>query len=409
LTTTLALFGGCAESGSKHSFDWNAIAAADSGVLPGLDAGGGTTGGGLPGAALPGGGPTGGGITGGGTTGGGITGGGTGGGITGGGTGGGTTGGGTTDGGNTGGGLPEGGLPGGAGEGGITPMVDAGQDAGPGGTDPEAGPPDSGMTTDTGVPWATFPRTGEALNVALKGQYTTAEYAGPRNATFDSSKIFYPTNATPPFAILALSAGFTNVKEDFLWWGPVMASHGFAIAVLSPTSSVDFPAERADDLEAGISMMKGENTRSGSPLVGKIDVNRAGILGHSMGGGAVVLVMDRTGAKYQAGVAWAPWESLKPTRVASPTMILAGEVDIVASANDMAWPFYTDIPATTKKAYAEFAGFGHNTVNNLGSEAEHAEHAKWTIAWCKMHLENDLRYDTYIKNGPELARFARAP
>jgi pimeloyl-ACP methyl ester carboxylesterase len=235
------------------------------------------------------------------------------------------------------------------------------------------------------------------------------KYDGPNSVVIDSSRIYYPTNASPPFAILALSPGFTNVKEDFLWWGPVLASHGFVIAVLSPTSALDFPAERADDLEAGITLLKAENARAGSPLLGKLDPNRAGLLGHSMGGGATLLVAARTGGKYQAVVAWEPWESLQTVRISTPTMILAGEFDLVAGASDMAWPFYQGIPSTTKKAYAEFAGLGHNTVNSIGSTAERELHAKWTIAWLKMQLENDTRYDPFVKNGPELARFARSP
>jgi hypothetical protein len=319
-------------------------------------------------------------LTGGATTGGGLTGGGMIAGSTGG-----------TSGGGAAGGFAGGGATGGGG----------GADAGLLGPGPDAG---GGVTGGAG-----FPRSGEAVNATATGPYMVEKYDGPTSPVFDSSRIYYPTNASPPFAIMALSPGFTNVKEDFLWWGPVLASHGFVVAILSPTTSLDFPPERADDLEAGIALLKAENARSASPLLGKLDVARAGLLGHSMGGGATLLLAARALGRYQAAVAWEPWESLQTNGIGVPTLILAGELDLVAGANDMAWPFYQGIPTTTSKAYAEFAGLGHNTVNSLGSTAERELHARWTIAWMKLHLENDVRYDMFIRNGAELARFARAP
>jgi hypothetical protein len=320
-------------------------------------------------------------LTGGATAGGGLTGGGMIAGSTGG-----------TTGGALGGGLAGGGTTGGGSGGADAGLVVLGPDAG------------GGVAGSGG-----FPRSSDAVNVTATGPYMVDKYDGPASPVFDSSRIYYPTNASPPFAIMALSPGFTNVKEDFLWWGPVLASHGFVVAILSPTTSLDFPAERADDLEAGIALLRAENTRSASPLLGKLDVGRAGLLGHSMGGGAALLVAARASSRYQAAVAWEPWESLQTGGIRIPTLILAGELDLVAGANDMAWPFYQAIPSTTTKAYAEFAGLGHNTANSLGSTAERELHAKWTIAWMKVHLENDVRYDTFIRNGAELARFARAP
>jgi pimeloyl-ACP methyl ester carboxylesterase len=372
LSVALGLLGGCGDGATLTTAStvfvdagvWQAdaaLVAADGGLLEGGFPGGGTAGGGL----------TDGGLTGGGTTGGG------------------TTGGGTTGGGTTGGGF-------------LGGTSDAGADVGP-----EAGLADAGPGGGAG-----FPRSGEAVNVVAAGPYMVDKYDGPADPVFDSSVIYYPLNAIPPFAITALSPGFANLKEDFDWWGPVMASHGFVIIVISPTDALDFPAQRADDLEAAIALLEAENLRSGSPLLGKLDVERAGLMGHSMGGGATLLVMARSGSRYRAAVAWEPYANpigLDTSRISAPTMILAGEFDLVAGANDMAWPFYQQIPSTTTKAYAEFAGFGHNTPNNAGRISERELHAKWTLAWMKMQLENDARYDVFVKNATELSRFGRLP
>jgi predicted dienelactone hydrolase len=271
-----------------------------------------------------------------------------------------------------------------------------------------------GPTTGAGggdpSPSAGFPRTAAAVSVALKGPYSTANYAAPSNPTLGPSTIFYPTNAPAPFAILALCPGFTNVQEDFLWWGPVMASHGFVLLVLSPLDTLlDFPAERADDLAAAIEILRSESTRAASPLNGKLDVSRAGLMGHSMGGGGVLLELDRASSKYRAGIAMEPWELVGVATVSTPTLIIAGEADIVADPESMGWTFYQQIPASTKKVYAELAGVGHNTPNNLGTEEDHRQHAQWAIAFAKKYLEDDARYDSYLQNGSTLSRFARTP
>jgi pimeloyl-ACP methyl ester carboxylesterase len=320
------------------------------------------------------------------------------------------------DGGGTLGGGGSGSVPGGGLTGGGTPGA-PGEPAGGGmpggGGASDAGAADAGATVSS----AGFPRVGEAVNVSAAGPYQVVQYDGPPSSLFDSSTIYYPTNATPPFAIIALSPGFTYAKEDFVWWGQVMASHGFAIAVLSPTFTTDFPRERADDLEAGIQLLKEENVRSSGPLFRKLDVNRAGLLGHSMGGGAALLVMARSN-RYQAAVAWEPWgpAALGTEAIRGPTMILAGELDLVASPNDMGLPFYLDIPLTVRKVYAEFVGVNHYGVNaanpgvNSPNTAPARElHARWTLSWMKLNLENDTRYRSFVQNGSELSRFGCAP
>jgi dienelactone hydrolase len=371
LSVALGLLGGCGDGANLTTASTLFVDAA---VMQ-ADAALGVPDGGLLEGGFPGGGTSGGGLTGGGLTGGG------------------TSGGGTTGGGTTGGGLPGGTIDG-------------------GGLLPEAGPPDGGPGGGVTGGSAGFPRSGEAVSVAAVGPYMVDKYDGPADPVFDSSLIYYPLNASPPFAITALSPGFVNVKEDVDWWGPVMASHGFVIIVISPTDALDFPAQRADDLEAAIALLKAENTRSGSPLLGKLEVNRAGLMGHSMGGGGTLLVAARSGSKYQAAVAWEPYAnpiSLDTSLISAPTMILAGEFDLVAGANDMAWPFYQKIPSTTEKAYAEFAGLGHNTPNNVGDIPDRELHARWTLAWMKMQLEDEARYDMYVKNARELSRFGRLP
>ncbi|MFI5309350.1 MAG: hypothetical protein ACHQ53_18490 [Polyangiales bacterium] len=77
-----------------------------------------------------------------------------------------------------------------------------------------------------------------------------------------------------------------SVKESYEnFLGPLLASHGIVIMLTTPTTTGDMPQQRAMDLEAGIDQMKAENARDGSPLKGKLAIDRACVTGHSMGGG----------------------------------------------------------------------------------------------------------------------------
>jgi triacylglycerol lipase len=331
---------------------------------------GGTTGGGTTGGGTTGGGTTGGGTTGGGTTGGGTTGGATtggGGGTTGGGTTGGTTGGGTTGGGTTGGGTTGGGTMGGVSDG-------------------------------------TFPRTDETVSVAMMGQYKTATYEmGLDDPAYQNGKIYYPTDAKPPFAAVAFSLGFLESRDQLEWWGPVLASHGIVSFHNDPTTIGDIPSQRAEDITAQVKKLMAESGRSGSPLMGKLDLKRIGVMGHSMGGGGTLIAGNMLGDMVAALVPLQPWSSPLtdgPTAITAfpnikaPTLILGAEKDELASVADHAVPFYTSIKVT--KAYAELKGATHMAGTMSASAPLKTLQARLALAWLKIYLESDKRYEDYI-------------
>lgn len=271
------------------------------------------------------------------------------------------------------------------------------------------GAPDGGLSLDDAstaadgstqgpvIGTGSFPRASEQVNVALKGPYEVASYTdGLSDPKYRNPIIYYPKNATPPFAAVSLSLGFTESRSALEWWGNVLASHGIASFHVDPTSALDTPDLRAEDLTAQVTKLKAENGRSGSPLQGKLDVGRLGLMGHSMGGGGTLEAAAKLGAEIRAIAPLQPWHSTKAfASVKAASLIIGAQNDTTAPVAQHSEPFYRSITAT--KTYAEVAGAGHMIGTSLGTSMALQElQAKIVLAWMKRYLEDDTRYETYL-------------
>jgi hypothetical protein len=204
--------------------------------------------------------------------------------------------------------------------------------------------------------------------------------------TVATGTVHYPTDADPPFAAVALCGGFLNTGPEMEAWGPFFASYGI-VTVITTTGAADFPDLRAQKLLASIDALETENTKSGSPLNGKL-AGRYGTSGYSMGGGGTTLasVSDPT---LRSSLGLAPWE---PTgeNVNVPTLLLCGASDTVAPCS-MAESAYTGIDASVPKmmmtipATAHLEWFGPKDAGD-GMSGETA------LAFEKVYLEGDERW-----------------
>jgi hypothetical protein len=217
------------------------------------------------------------------------------------------------------------------------------------------------------------------------GPFTTETF------TIATGTVHYPTDADPPFAAIALCGGFLNTGPEMEEWGPFFASYGI-VTIITTTGAADLPDLRAQKLLASIDEIEAENTKSGSPLNGKL-AGRYGTSGYSMGGGGTTLasVSDPT---LRSSLGLAPWA---PTgqNVDVPTLLLCGASDTVAPC-DMAEGAYTGIDASVPKmmmtipATTHFDWFGPEDAGG-GMSGETA------LAFEKVYLEGDERWTPLLK------------
>lgn len=213
----------------------------------------------------------------------------------------------------------------------------------------------------------------------------------------DSSELYYPEGATPPFAAMVIVPGFTAQRSDVAPWGPFLASHGIVSLVIDTNDTGDLPDVRSRGLLDAVESLKKENMRDGSPMKGKLDTSRIGLMGWSMGGGGTWISADGH-PELKVAVSLCGWilDSVgAQTKV--PSLQLAVVDDELAAG--MSQPVYQAIPAATPKMLVEWNGGGH-WINNDPNNKDHAV-GRFGLPWIKVFLEGDDRYREFFKVKPE--------
>ena len=236
---------------------------------------------------------------------------------------------------------------------------------------------------------------------------TLTEADGIRNGPdYSGATIYYPTNATPPFASLAIVPGYIGLPSTIQEWGPFYASHGIVTIIIGTNSLFDFPELRAFALLDALETIRQENTRDSSPLEGAFNLNQLAVSGHSMGGGAAqrAAVLDNSIAGVVALCPWLPNPQLNHQ---SPVLIFSGENDAIAPPSQHADIQYNITPNTTDKLLFEIANGDHfvaNTPNGGGGSV-----GQIALSWLKLYVEENDCYcplltDDLLVNPPAASK-----
>jgi dienelactone hydrolase len=219
-----------------------------------------------------------------------------------------------------------------------------------------------------------------------------------------SAHITYPVGATPPFVAIAIVPGFTAAESSIANWAPFLASWGIVTMTIgtsnpttgAPDTSVQ-PDVRGAALIDALTTIKGENTRSGSPLAGKLDLSRLGVAGWSMGGGGT-LIDANTHPELKAVFAMCPWNpSGSYPNDTVPTLIFAGTADGLAGP-PMPQNQYMSIPSTTPKLLYEVNGGSHFVSNDPAGQGGNI--GRFGLSWLKTYLECDTRFKQFLPVKP---------
>jgi pimeloyl-ACP methyl ester carboxylesterase len=197
--------------------------------------------------------------------------------------------------------------------------------------------------------------------------------------------IFYPSDAEPPFAGLAIAAGFLNTGSEILDWGEFFASHGI-VTVVTTTTGADLPSTRAAKLAGSIEELERLDSESGSPLSGAMS-GRYGTSGYSMGGGGTTIASAED-SSLLSSVGLAPWAPIG-RGITTPTLLMCGSTDTVAPCS-MAEEAFAEIPESTPKMLAVLPLVAHLTW--LRGPTAPATGGALALAFQKLFLEGDERW-----------------
>ena len=209
--------------------------------------------------------------------------------------------------------------------------------------------------------------------------------------------LYYPKDAEPPFAAVAMADGFGGsggcASVQTGQWGTLYASHGI-VTLIVETGSGAQPASRGHALNRGIAALKAEHEKTGSPLFGKL-AGRYGTAGFSMGGGGTTYA-TRADASLLSNVAIMPWGAADGGG-SVPTLIICGSTDGVAPCKTHGAPAYAKLGAAVPKLRVEVAG-GHNGQPGTGS----ASPAAYALAFQKVFLDGDERWRPLLVAAPSV-------
>lgn len=260
-----------------------------------------------------------------------------------------------------------------------------------------------------GVPPAT-------ADLGADGPFTVLSYTDfPDVPEFGDATIYYPVGTPGPIGGVVIAPGYTERQSHIEWWGPRLASHGYAVLVLDTNDPREEPAPRAAALLAGVRLLRAEGTRAGGRLLGRIAPDRMAVMGHSMGGGGALRVAAEHGEEIRAAIPFTPWEpAVDLARVAVPTLIIAGEADRIADVGEHAWRLFRAIPASTPKVYMEVAGGDHFIADtNRGGDLSLV--GRYSLAWLRLHLDGDERLRPFLfghrtrRDAEKLSRYVARP
>jgi dienelactone hydrolase len=236
-----------------------------------------------------------------------------------------------------------------------------------------------------------------AASLAGDGSFAVFTYTDfPDVSEFGDATIYYPVGTPGPIGGVAIAPGFTERQSHIEWWGPRLASHGYAVLVLDTNDPRERPDARAAALLAAVDLLRRENTRMGSRLFGRIAVDRMAVMGHSMGGGGALLAATRSGADLRAVIPFTSWEpDADFSSIVAPTLLIAGESDDIAEVGEHAWRHFTSIPASTPKVYMEVEG-GDHFIADTNRGRDLATIGRYALAWLKLHLDGEEQYRDFL-------------
>ncbi|MBL4832432.1 MAG: hypothetical protein JKY26_00495, partial [Pseudomonas sp.] len=120
--------------------------------------------------------------------------------------------------------------------------------------------------------------------IATVSNAEVCQHEMPATEAYKEAVFFYPCELSAPTPATTLTAGYNNTYRNLQWMAEAMADAGYVVLAMSPIDIYgDAPQWTAAHL-GGQKTLIAENNRIDSPLKGKIDIERRGIAGFSMGG-----------------------------------------------------------------------------------------------------------------------------
>lgn len=247
-------------------------------------------------------------------------------------------------------------------------------------------------------PYARGPNPTTSSLEASRGPFSYSQFTVSRPSGYGAGTVYYPTNAGGTVAAIAIVPGYTARQSSINWWGPRLASHGFVVITIDTNSTLDQPSSRSSQQMAALRQVVALNGTSSSPIYGKVDTSRLGVMGWSMGGGGSLISARDNPSSIKAAAPQAPWNTSSYFgSMTVPTLIFACENDLIAPVSSHASPMYNSMSRNPRQ-FIEIRNGSHSCANS--GNGDQALIGKRGVAWMKRYMDNDTRYTTFACSNP---------
>ncbi len=233
-----------------------------------------------------------------------------------------------------------------------------------------------------------------AASIMNDGPLAVTSYTSglPTSADYQSLTAFYPSTGTGPFVVVMISPGLTEILAYLQLWAQRFASYGYvAVFVAANDTNADSEATRAVGLWSAIAAIKGENTRSGSPLEGKLS-NCIVTSGHSLGGGASLTIANSYPTAVVGALGFNPYDPLTTfSSIVAPTLVITGQDDTTAPPAQHGLRQYDSMSPSISKEYVEIEAGTHQAALFPGTIP-----GQYAVAWIKLTVDGDARYRPFL-------------
>ncbi|MDF1821749.1 MAG: dienelactone hydrolase family protein [Alcanivoracaceae bacterium] len=248
------------------------------------------------------------------------------------------------------------------------------------------------------------------VSVAHAGVYTPAEGLAARGDSavctstaglwrwgYHSARLSYPCGLKEKAPAITLTGGYTNIKEQMYWLSDHLTSHGYVVLTITPYNVFGTPPVWESAHKAGIEELLQQNRTWYSPVRNRIDTDRLGMMGYSMGGGGALLAAGDLGNTVKAVVGLSPYldrEQPYYANISASTLLIGGSFDFTALPNAVA-SYYETLPADTSRALAIIRYLNH--LDWVGFPSSMKNRGKiLSTAWLNRHLKDDSRFDDWF-------------
>ncbi len=124
------------------------------------------------------------------------------------------------------------------------------------------------------------------------GKYAIEDIADPvysldEEYMRDTPNLYLPKGKTGKLPVVIVIHGWGGTKEQMQPTAQLLASHGMLVLNYTAVDQ-NQPFQWLDGLVAAYTLLEGENRRPGSKIYNRVDFQRIGLLGHSMGAAGVL-------------------------------------------------------------------------------------------------------------------------